>query len=189
MLIAKKSGNIQHNFLVFVLSLFFMNQLAAQNLTANSYIITYAPLAQSLSAKTGIPASIILGVALIESGHGSGENCKMLRNHFGIKGKNHLPEQGIPYKSAYRSYLSDEASYGHFCTIIKRKSYYPFLKENKDYLVWLTCMNKSYYSSAGMIWVNKISSAIRKHQLYRFDFPQQQLDGSPKMNWMHAYLA
>ena len=185
-MLQKKSYFNTRSLFALIFCYFFSHQIAAQSLSANSYIITYAPLAQSLSAKTGIPSSIILGIALIESGHGSSENCKMLRNHFGIKGKNHLPEQGINYKSAYRSYLSDEASFGHFCNIIKRKKYYPLLKENKDFTVWLSTMNKSYYSSAGLVWVNKILYAIKRHHLNKFDLPQQQLDGSPRMNWMHA---
>jgi Bax protein len=153
---------------------------------ANTYIVKYAPIAQSLSNKTGIPASIILGVALIESGHGGSQNCMVLKNHFGIKGTNHLPKKGINYFSVYRSYTSDEASFGHFCTIIKRKSYYAKLKGNKDYKIWLLEINKGYYSSAGMTWVNRIQHAIEKHKLHRFDQPKIYLANSPRLNWLHA---
>ncbi len=157
-----------------------------RNQSANSYIVNYAPLAQSLSDQTGIPASVILGIALIESGHGSGLNTRMLKNHFGVKGKNHLPSQGINYHSMYRSYRSDEASFGHFCTIIKRKGYYTSMKGNMAYMEWLMKINKGYYSSAGMVWVEKIAQAIKIHRLNKYDRDFERLAGSPRMNWLHS---
>jgi flagellum-specific peptidoglycan hydrolase FlgJ len=156
------------------------------NHSAHSYLIQYAPLAQSLAAKTGIPASVILGIALIESGHGAGKNTRMLKNHFGVKGTNHLPSQGINYHSIYRSYRSDEASYGHFCTIIKRKGYYHSMIGNIAYKDWLLKINTGYYSSAGMLWVEKIVQAIKIHRLYKYDQPKFMLANSPKMNWLHS---
>jgi Bax protein len=153
---------------------------------ASSYIVNYAPIAQSLSNSSGIPASVILGVALIESGHGSSQNCIMLKNHFGIKGINHLPKKGINYFSVYRSYSTDEASYGHFCTLLKRKSYFTHIKGIKDYKLWLLEINKGHYSTAGMIWVNRIKDAIEKHKLYRFDQNKMHLSHSPKFNWLHS---
>lgn len=162
------------------------SKIAATPSLANSYIVKYAPITQSLSNKTGIPASIILGIALIESGHGGSQNCLVLKNHFGVKGTNHLPKKGINYFSAFRSYTSDEASFGHFCTIIKRKSYYALLKGNKDYKIWLLEINKGYYSSAGMTWVNRIQYAIEKHRLHKFDQPKKYLPNSPRLNWLHA---
>jgi Bax protein len=164
----------------------FSSTSLGQTHSAKSYITHYAPIAQSMQAKTGIPASVILGVAIIESGHGTSMNSLMLKNHFGIKGTNHLPSQGINYHSVYRSYSCDEASYGHFCTLIQRKKYYPMLKGSMDYQKWLLKINSGYYSEAGMIWVNKIKRAIEIYKLTQFDQKREQLACSPKMNWLHT---
>lgn len=171
---------------VLAISIFVQANSCSAYSRADAYITQYAPIAQSLSQKTGIPASVILGIALIESGHGSSKNCLMLKNHFGVKGNNYLPQNGIPYYSVYRSYSCDEASFGHFCTIIKRKKYYSRLRGNNNYDLWLEAINNGYYSSAGIIWVNKIRNAIRMHHLEKFDRQIQRLSFSPKMNWLHS---
>src|SRR6202012_48508 len=54
----------------------------------SKYIRKYRPLADSLASESDIPAAIILGVAVIESGSGTSRNCRLLNNHFGIVGKN-----------------------------------------------------------------------------------------------------
>ena len=67
-----------------VLLLFSVLTASAQS----RYIKRYQPIADSLSEVYGIPTSVMLGIAIIESGAGSSRNCKLLNNHFGIKGKN-----------------------------------------------------------------------------------------------------
>ncbi len=144
-------------------------QTFSQFSSSRQYISHYAPLAKKLSVQTGIPASVILGVALIESGHGSSKNCILLKNHFGIVGKNKLALYASPYKSIYKGYASDEASYQNFCNVIKSKKYYSQLKGNKNYKLWLQTINSNHYSLAGTIWTSTISKAINSHQLYRLD--------------------
>lgn len=151
---------------------------------AQAYILHYAPLAQSLSRTTGIPASIILGTALIESGHGSGINCRLLNNHFGIIASKGKTVSGS-YQSVYKQYSSHEASYKDFCRIITLKKYYCRLKGSGDYRVWLQAMNHAHYSSAGNIWLERISEAIRIHKLNIYDKPLQQISWSPKYNWLN----
>ncbi len=144
-------------------------QAFAQYTSGAQYIKHFAPLAKKLSIQTGIPASVILGVALIESGHGSSKNCILLKNHFGIVGKNKLAMYASPYQSIYKGYASDEASFEDFCRVIKSKKYYGALKGNNNFLLWLQTINSGYYSSAGTIWIKHISEAIASHQLYRLD--------------------
>ena len=70
----------------------------------------YQPLADSLAAAYKIPSAVILGVAIIESGNGTSRNSRLLRNFFGIKGKNNLLKtKGI--RSSYKQYRSDTASF------------------------------------------------------------------------------
>src|SRR5882757_1210355 len=76
----------------------------AQKNTANSYIKEYSPLAMQLMQETGIPASIILGISMIESAMGTSKNCRLLKNYFGVKGKNRLSEKDKKQHSQYKEY-------------------------------------------------------------------------------------
>lgn len=128
------------------------------------YIELYRPLADSLSVVYGIPASVMLGVAIIESGSGTSRNAKLLNNHFGIVGKNNLLKtKGI--RSRYKQYPSVRASYIGFCQMLTRKRFYQKLKGNNDYKLWLEAMSKAGYSEAPLQWKTRISAAIRKYKL------------------------
>lgn len=129
-----------------------------------AYVKQYKPIADSLSDIYGVPTSVMLGVAIIESGAGKSRNCKLLNNHFGIKGKNNLMKtKGI--KSSYKQYPSGRASYVAFCQLMTRKKFYPKLKGKKDHLLWLDAISKAGYSTAPDEWKRNITAAIRKHKL------------------------
>jgi flagellum-specific peptidoglycan hydrolase FlgJ len=128
------------------------------------YVQKYRPLADSLSEEYGIPAAVILGVAIVESGSGTSRNAKMLNNHFGIVGKNKLLKtKGI--KSRYKQYDSVEDSYHAFCKLLKKKKYYKKLKDNKDYKLWVDAISKSGYTEAPATWKQRVSDVIRKNKL------------------------
>ncbi len=130
------------------------------------YIAKFKPFADSLSIVYGVPASIMLGVAIIESGSGTSRNARLLNNHFGIVGKNNLLKtKGI--RSRYKQYDSPEHSYVGFCQLMTRKKFYATLKGNKDYLRWLDAMAKARYSEAPVEWKKRITAAIKKFKLHQ----------------------
>lgn len=131
---------------------------------AKSFIQQYRPLADSLSVEYGVPASVILGVAIVESGSGTSRNCKLLNNFFGIVGKNNLLKtKGI--KSRYKQYPDAAASFADFCKLQSRKKYYSKLKGNMDYKVWVEAISKSGYSEAPATWKQRVSDTIKKNKL------------------------
>jgi Bax protein len=143
-------------FLLLVLAQFVFAQV--------KYIQKYKALADSLSDEYGIPAAVILGVAIVESGAGTSRNCKLLNNHFGIAGKNKLLKtNGI--KSRYKQYKDAISSYVDFCKLVKKRKYYKKLKHNKKYTLWLDAMSKSGYSEAPATWKSRIISVIKKYKL------------------------
>ncbi|RAJ10646.1 flagellum-specific peptidoglycan hydrolase FlgJ [Chitinophaga skermanii] len=146
-------------------------QAAAPKVTPKTYIAKYKQLSMKLSDETGVPASIILGVAMLESGMGTSKNVQLLKNHFGIVGKNKLAKRGISYRSKYREYASDEASFHHFVKIVQKRAWFQQLKGTDEHLPWLTHLNKSGYSSAGLTWVKRVSSIIKKYNLEALDQP------------------
>ncbi len=130
----------------------------------SKYVKQYKPIADSLSAIYGVPSSVMLGVAIIESGAGKSRNCKLLNNHFGIKGKNNLIKTHN-IKSSYKYYAKGRDSYVAFCKLITRKKFYSKLKGNKDHIQWLEAISKAGYSTAPDEWKKNITAAIRKHKL------------------------
>ena len=145
--------------------LVFFLMVAFQTVSGQSkYIRQYRPIADSLSAVYGIPSSVMLGVAIIESGAGKSRNCKLLNNHFGVKGKNNLLKtKGI--KSGYKQYPDGRASYLAFCKLVTKRKFYPKLKGKKDHTLWLDAISKSGYSTVPEEWKRNITATIRKHKL------------------------
>jgi flagellum-specific peptidoglycan hydrolase FlgJ len=130
----------------------------------DKFIKQYGALADSLETAYGIPASLILGVSIIESSSGTSRNCRLLNNFFGVKGKNNLAKtKGI--RSAYKQYPTDTASFIDFCKIVSRKKVYASLKGNKDSQQWVAALSKTGYSEVPATWQRLINSTIRKHQL------------------------
>lgn len=143
--------------------IFFL--LSVQSISAQSkYVRKYRPLADSLATEYGVPAAVILGVAIIESGSGTSRNCKLLNNHFGIVGKNKVHKtHGV--KTKYKQYPNARASYIDFCRLMTRKKFYAKLKGNKDYRAWTDAISKHNYSEIPIEWKKRVDAAIRKNKL------------------------
>src|SRR5476649_1894951 len=58
----------------------------AQKNTSQSYIDQFKDNAIAIMHETGIPASIILGIAMHESANGNSKIAQNLNNQFGVKG-------------------------------------------------------------------------------------------------------
>ncbi|QCX52658.1 glucosaminidase domain-containing protein [Elizabethkingia sp. JS20170427COW] len=145
------------NIKVVVISLvltFISTNINAQN----KYIKENEKLAATLSQEYGIPSSIILAIAYVESGGGTSKNSKVLKNHFGIVGKNNVPN----YKSRYKSFDSIKDSYIAFCELLSRKKYYSKLKGSDNHNAWIKAIAAAGYSTQPEAWKQKISSAIKK---------------------------
>src|SRR5829696_4527525 len=83
----------------------------AQKKTIKKYIKKYETLAMKKAESYEIPASIILGVSIVESAAGESTICKSLNNFFGVKGKNWSSEKKMGYKSAYKEYKNEGESF------------------------------------------------------------------------------
>lgn len=146
----------------------FTSESYARRYTVEQYLDSFAPIAMNLKKETGIPASVILGVAMVESGFGNSKNCVLLKNHFGIIGRNQLRANGIPYRSHYKQYITDSASYRDFCRVVSSKHYYAKLKNRKPDALWLKHISKTY-AAARKKWINRILAVIRKYRLDRYN--------------------
>ena len=150
-------------FKIFALSVIFLLLFSVAH-SQSGYIKKYKPIARELSIEFGIPVSVILGIAIVESSGGAGRGAKLLNNHFGIIGKNSVKKShGI--KTRYKQYANAAASYRDFCKVISRKRFYPKLKGNTHYLLWLDAISKTGYSEAPLVWKKRIAGVIQKNKL------------------------
>jgi len=141
--------------------------LGQQKFTIASYIAEHKKVAQQLMKESGVPASVILAVAIHESAYGNSRVAKNLNNHFGIKGKNNNKN----IKSAYKGYGSVMNSYLDFIDLLKRrKSTQGLFEKNSatDYNAWIKGISRSGYSETKG-WSSKILSTIDRYNLDEFD--------------------
>lgn len=143
---------------IVILSLVFSFLSINANAQTQSYIQKNKTLAEKLSTKYGIPSSVILAIAFVETGGGTSRNSKALNNHFGIVGKNSIG-------SKYKQFESKEESYEEFCKMVVKKKYYSTLKGTEDFGKWVKAMANAGYSTKPGEWMKRINSIIHKYQL------------------------
>jgi flagellum-specific peptidoglycan hydrolase FlgJ len=157
----------------------------AQKNTSQSYIEQFKDNAVSIMHETGIPASIILGVAMHESGNGNSHIARNLNNQFGVKGGGGATFYKGKKKvhSAYKKYDSILDSYADFARIITgRKQAHSFLSDltQYDYEKWVKGIQRSGYAASHK-WGSQVLAIIRKYNL-------NDLDGKPDDNKEEAFI-
>lgn len=162
--------NFKRKLPALLLSLMFSAAVQAQKVVKR-FIRKYEHIAVENMKKHSIPASLILGVSIVESAAGESAVAKAFRNFFGVKGKNNGSKEKLGYQSAYKEYTSDEASFEHFCQILMKKKFYVNMKCCADYKQWLKVMNAASYAEAKQKWVKDITRTIEKFELYKLDNP------------------
>ncbi|MES2425705.1 MAG: glucosaminidase domain-containing protein [Bacteroidota bacterium] len=145
----------------------------AQKNTSQSYIEQFKDNAISIMHETGIPASIILGIAMHESGNGNSAIAQNLNNQFGVKGGG----GAVYYKhqkkvrSAYKRYDSILESFDDFARIITHRQELGRISDNLtlyDYEKWIKSIQRSGYASSRK-WGSQVLAIIRKYQLNDLD--------------------
>ncbi len=134
---------------------------SAQN---RRYIANHKLLATILSEAYGIPASVILAVASIESSGGVGPAAKVLNNHFGIVGKNNIVNR-YGHQSRYKQYDNVYESYIDFCEVISRKRFYKKLKDNDDPAAWVKAISNAGYSEEPEQWERKVFGVLKRNKM------------------------
>ena len=141
--------------------------LGQQKFSPKSYIDEHKNVAQQLMRETGVPASVILAVAIHESAYGNSRIAKYLNNHFGIKGKNNSKK----IKSAYKGYPSVMDSYRDFTDLLKRRKSTEQLFDKstpKNCQAWVNGIARSGYSQTKS-WKTHVLGMINWYNLDQYD--------------------
>jgi uncharacterized FlgJ-related protein len=125
-----------------LLVLVLMVAIFSANAQNSKYITNHKIIATVLGEHYGIPASVILAVAAVESASGSGAVAKVLNNHFGIVGHNNIVNHR-GNKSRYKQYDNVYASYIDFCNLMTRKKFYSKLKNNDNPQLWIKAISEA----------------------------------------------
>jgi len=147
---------------------------AAQNPQLD-YIEKYAPLAIAEMERTGVPASITLAQALVESGAGRSVLAVRANNHFGLKCHGEWTGDTF-YKDddrtqeCFRAYASAEESYRAHSDFLRGRERYQglFDLDPTDYKAWARGLRQAGYATDRR-YAEKLIDSIEDFQLYRFD--------------------
>lgn len=119
-----------------------------------AYIQRYEALAVSEMMRTGVPASITLAQAILESGCGQSTLAKNSNNHFGIKCKTEWTGEKTYHDDdrkaeCFRVYNSVEDSYKDHSDFLKNRPYYTdlFRLSPTDYKGWAYGLKKDGYAT------------------------------------------
>jgi flagellum-specific peptidoglycan hydrolase FlgJ len=142
------------------------------------YIQKWNTLAQKEMLRSGIPASIILGQAILESNAGKSELAQKSNNHFGLKaganwkGKTVQAQDDENAPSNFRAYDNIEASFvdhtEHLLNMPRYANLFAFA--STDYKNWSKGLKVSGYATRAD-YAEALIRVIEENQLQRFDLP------------------
>ncbi|WP_445453999.1 glucosaminidase domain-containing protein [Flavobacterium sp. 25HG05S-40] len=140
-----------------------------------AYIEKYKSVAKENMTKTGIPASITLGQAILESGAGTGPLSMQANNHFGIKCHKEWTGPSIKYtddeeNECFRKYEDPSQSFkDHSYFLTSRPRYAELFEFQKDdYKSWAYGLKAAGYATDSK-YPDKLIGLIEKYQLNKFD--------------------
>lgn len=157
------------------------------------YVENYKLLAIGEMERTGIPASITLAQAILETNGGQSLLAREANNHFGTKcnrqwkGKTFFKnddekdDAGNAIESCFRAYTRPQESYADHSRFLKRPRYAFLWKlERSDYHGWAEGLDTAGYSFADG-YGQKLIDIIDRYHLYVYD-GQKTADFSGEAN-------
>lgn len=147
---------------------------AGTSLSGQAYISQYKDVAIREMNQYGIPASIKLAQALLESGNGNSYLAREANNHFGIKcggtwnGKSVTRADDNP-NDCFRVYTNAEESFRDHSQFLLRKRYEQlFTLDRNDYKGWARGLKSAGYATNPR-YAELLIDLIERYELYRYD--------------------
>ena len=165
-----------------------------------TYIEAHKYLAIDEMLRTGIPASVTMAQAILESNAGVSKLAKVTNNHFGIKCKSYW--EGSAYyhpdddrdasgnliPSCFRKYESVEASYmDHSNFLMQTNNYLPLFGYDKtEFEKWAEGLEICGYATDEK-YAEKIINTIKLYDLHELDYyTVQYVEKSSVQQMQHA---
>lgn len=165
---------LNYLFIIFLLPI----GLLAQNSATITYIEQYKDIAIQEMKRTGIPASITLAQAILESSSGESVLAKKSNNHFGIKCKLDWKGETVFHdddtkQECFRAYPNVNSSFKDHSDFLKnRPNYAPlFQLDPVDDSAWAYGLKKAGYATAPD-YPKKLLKVIDDYELSQYNFPE-----------------
>ena len=142
-----------------------------------NYIENYKETAINEKTRLGIPISIKLAQAIIESRFGTSDLATKANNHFGIKCKAHWKGEKVladddELGECFRKYPSPDHSFKDHSEFLKynRLHFYDHLFEidSRDYIAWAKGLQDAGYSTTSY-YARSIIHLVERFELYKYD--------------------
>jgi LysM repeat protein len=154
----------------------FTIQTAFSQQSRHDYISKYQMLAIEEMNRSGIPASITMAQACLESGDGNSELARKSNNHFGIKCKSNWKGKKVYHdddhkNECFRKYKTVEESFIDHSNFLMKNTRYGFLfdLDPTDYMSWARGLKKAGYATASH-YDKTLIKIIEDFKLYRLDY-------------------
>jgi LysM repeat protein len=151
---------------------------AQNNAATIAYITQYKAIAMKEMKRTGVPASITLAQAIVESNSGESNLAKNHNNHFGIKCKSDWTgaktyQDDDAKQECFRAYDNAEISFKDHSNFLKSRPNYVdlFLLDPVDDTAWAYGLKKAGYATAAD-YPKKLLKIIDDYELAQYNFPE-----------------
>jgi LysM repeat protein len=151
---------------------------AQNNAATIAYITQYKAIAMKEMKRTGVPASITLAQAIVESNSGESNLAKKHNNHFGIKCKSDWTgaktyQDDDAKQECFRAYDNAEISFKDHSNFLKSRPNYVdlFLLDPVDDTAWAYGLKKAGYATAAD-YPKKLLKIIDDYELAQYNFPE-----------------
>ncbi|MFO7924960.1 MAG: glucosaminidase domain-containing protein [Bacteroidales bacterium] len=145
--------------------------------TRSEYIATYSDIAIREMRRSGIPASIKMAQAILESGDGNSTLARRANNHFGIKCHDwtgrRIYHDDDKRNECFRRYSKPEESFRDHSDFITGRSRYAglFDLDPNDYTAWAKGLKASGYATNPQ-YDRLLIKIIEENGLYKLDTGQ-----------------
>ena len=149
---------------------------AVSQISREEYIDRYQLLAIEEMKRSGIPASITMAQACLESSNGNSTLSTKSNNHFGIKCKSTWTGKTVRHddderNECFRKYNTVEESYIDHSDFLMNNPRYYFLFQlpPEDYVGWAHGLKQAGYATAPD-YAQRLLKIIDENQLFRLDY-------------------
>lgn len=146
----------------------------AHKYTTESYIEKYKDVAIWQMRKYGVPASITLAQAILESNSGNSELASLAKNHFGIKcnntwkGRTYLKDDEHK-NECFRMYPDEAESFRDHIEFLKKDRYAALFElGHLDYKGWAKGLKKAGYATNPK-YPDLLIGLIERYKLHEYD--------------------
>lgn len=147
----------------------------AKDKKIKAYVRRFKDVAVAEKERYGIPASVKMAQAIVESNSGHSALARKNNNHFGVKcfsktcKKGHCSNFGDDsHKDFFRKYGSAWESWRAHSNMIVSGRYKPLLKKGNDYKAWAKGLKKLGYATAKH-YEQTLVGIIEKYHLHTLD--------------------